>query len=119
MEKVIKSPNLFVMQIEVDTYNFAKMWMFLKLDGDWEGTKKDLLTDANAYFQARVGDCTFLETDEGSKYTRVFEGVRLNHVICDLKAVRQLDQDRIIPSGKYFHRFFLFCIHAKGRFHPS
>ena len=102
MEKVIKSPSLFVMQIEVDTYNLAKMWMFLKLDSSWEGIKKDLLSDANAYFQARAGDRAFLETDEGLKYTCVFQGVRLHHVICDLKAVRQLDQDRIIPDGEDF-----------------
>lgn len=99
MEKVIKSPNLFVMQIEVDTYNLAKMWMFLKLNTTWEGQKKDLLSDSNAYFQARAGDRVFLETDEGSKFTRVFQAVRLHHVICDVKAVRQLDQDKIIPSG--------------------
>jgi BTB/POZ domain-containing protein 13 len=103
MERVIKSPNLFVMQIEVDIYNLAKTWMFLKLDSSWEGVKKDLLPDANAYFQARVGDRAFLETDEGSKYTCVFQGVRLHHVICDVKAVRQLDQDRIIPNGEDFY----------------
>ena len=101
MEKVIKSPNLFVMQIEVDTYNLAKMWMFLKLDSSWEGIKKDLLSDANTYFQARAsGGRAFLDTDEGSKYTCVFQAVRLHHVICDVKAVRQLDQDNIIPNGE-------------------
>ena len=100
MEKVIKSPNLFVMQIEVDTYNLVKTWMFLKLDSSWEGNKKDLLSDANAYFRARPGDRTFLETDEGAKYACVFQAVRLHHVICDVKAVKNLDQDRIVPSGK-------------------
>ena len=102
MEKVIKSPNLFVMQIEVDTYNLAKMWMFLKLDSSWQGSKKDLLSDANAYFQAKAGDRAFLETDEGSKYTCVFRAVRLHHVICDVKAVKQLDQDKILPTGTNF-----------------
>ncbi|CAB3994466.1 germ cell-less -like 1 [Paramuricea clavata] len=106
MEKVIKSPNLFVMQIEVDTYNLAKMWMFLKLNSSWEGRKKDLLSDANAHFQARTGDRAFLETDEGSKYTCVFQAVRLQNVICDVKAVRQLDQDKIIPNGKDFSSSF-------------
>lgn len=99
MEKVIKSPNLFVMQIEVDTYNLAKMWMFLRLDTSWKGNKKDLLSDSTTYFQVRPGDKAFLETEEGSKYTCVFQAVRLHHVICDVKAVRQLDQDKIVPSG--------------------
>jgi BTB/POZ domain-containing protein 13 len=111
MEKVIKSPNLFVMQIEVDIYNLAKMWMFLKLNSSWEGKKKDLLSDANAHFQARTGDRAFLETDEGSKYTCVFQAVRLHNVICDVKAVRQLDQDKIIPNGKDFCRHFMLYTH--------
>ena len=109
MEKVIKSPNLFVMQIEVDTYNLVKTWMFLKMDSSWEGIKKDLLSDANAYFQARVGDRAFLETDEGSKYTSVFQAIRLHHVICDVKAVKQLDQDKIIPSGKLCLYLVIAC----------
>ena len=106
MEKIIKSPNLFVMQIEVDTYNLTKMWMFLKINPNWEGNKKDLLLNANTYFQTRKSEFAFLETDEGSKFTCVFEAIRLHHVICDIKAVRQLDQDNILPNGEYR----LFCI---------
>ena len=101
MEKIIKSPNLFVMQIEVDTYNLTKMWMFLKINPNWEGNKKDLLLNANTYFQTRRSEFAFLETDEGLKFTCVFEAIRLHHVICDIKAVRQLDQDNIIPNGEY------------------
>lgn len=101
MEQVIKSPNLFVMQIEVDTYNLVKMWMFLKLNLAWEGSKKDLLAHSNTFFQSRTSDRAFLETDEGAKFACVFQSVRLHHVICDIKAVRQLDQDKIIPSGKH------------------
>lgn len=98
MEQVVKSPNLFVMQIEVDTYNLAKMWMFLKLNPSWEGNKKDLLLNSNTYFQSRTSERAFLETEEGGKFTCVFEAIRLHHVICDIKAVRQLDQDKIIPN---------------------
>lgn len=101
MEQVVKSPNLFVMQIEVDTYNLAKMWMFLKLNPAWEGSKKDLLLNSNTYFQSRTSERAFLETEEGEKFTCVFQAIRLHHVICDIKAVRQLDQDKIIPNGKY------------------
>ncbi|XP_046845056.1 germ cell-less protein-like 1 [Xenia sp. Carnegie-2017] len=98
MEKVIGSPNLFVMQIEVDVYNLAKMWMFLKVETSWQGSKKDLLQDANTYFQSRQRHISFLETEQGAKYVRVFKGIKLHHVICDIKAVKQLDEDKIIPQ---------------------
>mgnify|MGYP001795106805 CR=1 FL=1 len=99
MEQVVKSPDLFVMQIEVDIYNLLKMWTFLKLHSDWSGTRKELSTQSTEYFRTR-GDEVFLETIEGLEYAAAFGGIRLYHVINDVRSIALLDEDRIIPQGK-------------------
>ncbi|XP_078095797.1 germ cell-less protein-like 1 isoform X3 [Mustelus asterias] len=53
MEKLISSPDLFVMQVEMDVYTALKKWMFLQLVPSWNGPLKQLLTDADAWFSKR------------------------------------------------------------------
>ena len=96
----MKSPDLFVMQIEVDIYNLLKMWTFLKLNTAWSGNRKELSTQSTEYFRAREGDGAFLETTKGLEFAAAFRGIRLYHVINDVRSVQLLDNDKIIPQGK-------------------
>jgi BTB/POZ domain-containing protein 13 len=101
MEKVIKSPGLFVMQIEIDIYTLLVMWIYLKLNPSWDGTNKDLRTQSTEYFRSRANDDNqaFLESQEGALFAQAFKGLRLNHVVNDVRSMMMLQSDNIIPSG--------------------
>ena len=99
MHNLVKSPGLFVMQIEVDVYNLLKLWTFLKLHPSWTGSWKDVRSETSRYFQSRDSECRFLESADGKAFVTVFSGMRLCHVINDLRSMQLLDDDRIVPEG--------------------
>ncbi|OCT89926.1 hypothetical protein XELAEV_18018540mg [Xenopus laevis] len=53
MEQLISSPDLLVMQVEMDVYTALKKWMFLQLVPSWNGSLKQLLPEADAWFSKR------------------------------------------------------------------
>nr|XP_006819928.1 PREDICTED: germ cell-less protein-like 1-like [Saccoglossus kowalevskii] len=62
METIIKSANLFVLQVEMDVYTMVKKWTFLKITPSWQGTLKQLTADADSYFRSlEAGE--FLESE--------------------------------------------------------
>lgn len=101
MSEVVNSQELFVMQIEVDVYNLLKVWAYLHLHPNWEGSWKDVRAQSNTYFASRATDSSlcFLETDEGRKFVPAFRAIRLHHVVNDIRSIQLLDTDRIIPQG--------------------
>ncbi|XP_067879207.1 germ cell-less protein-like 1 isoform X2 [Heterodontus francisci] len=103
MEKLISSPDLFVMQVEMDVYTALKKWMFLQLVPSWNGSLKQLLTDADAWFSKHKKETcscsSFLDTEQGQKFAVVFSHVRLQYVINDLISAKIIERDMIIPSG--------------------
>uniref|UniRef100_UPI00398E8F0D germ cell-less protein-like 1 isoform X1 n=2 Tax=Pristiophorus japonicus TaxID=55135 RepID=UPI00398E8F0D len=103
MEKLISSPDLFVMQVEMDVYTALKKWMFLQLVPSWNGSLKQLLTDADAWFsKSRKETCScsnFLDTEQGQKFAVVFGHIRLQYVINDLTSAKIIERDMIISSG--------------------
>ncbi|XP_007910243.2 germ cell-less protein-like 1 [Callorhinchus milii] len=102
MEKLISSPDLFVMQVEMDVYTALKKWMFLQLVPSWNGSLKQLLTDADAWFTKCRKDTyscgSFLDTEQGQPYATVFKHIRLQYVINDLTSAKIIERDRIICS---------------------
>ncbi|XP_038060923.1 germ cell-less protein-like 1 [Patiria miniata] len=96
-EKVIRSPNLFVLQVEMDVYSMVKKFVFLKLMPSWNGNFKNLSKDADAFFRAYKPGL-FLQTERGKKYVSLFRGVRLQHIINDLAASKHVEKDHIIPK---------------------
>ena len=98
---MVSSQELFVMQIEVDVYNLLKVWAYLHLHPNWEGSWKDVRAQSNTYFASRATDSSlcFLETDEGRKFVPAFRAIRLHHVVNDIRSIQLLDTDRIIPQG--------------------
>ncbi|XP_078095796.1 germ cell-less protein-like 1 isoform X2 [Mustelus asterias] len=103
MEKLISSPDLFVMQVEMDVYTALKKWMFLQLVPSWNGPLKQLLTDADAWFSKRRKEScncsSFLDTEQGQRFAGVFSHIRLQYVINDLVSAKIIERDTIIPSG--------------------
>lgn len=103
MEKLVCSSDLFVMQVEMDVYTALKKWMFLQLVPSWNGTLKQLLTDADAWFSKRRKEAcnysSFLDTEQGQKFAVVFSHIRLQYVINDLTSAKIIERDMIISSG--------------------
>ncbi|XP_054036862.1 germ cell-less protein-like 1 isoform X1 [Rissa tridactyla] len=102
MKQLISSSNLFVMQVEMDVYTALKKWMFLQLVPSWNGSLKQLLTEADAWFAKRrkdfEGDIAFLESEQGNVFLPVFTHLRLQYIISDLASARIVERDSLIPS---------------------
>ncbi|TRY68053.1 hypothetical protein DNTS_003636 [Danionella cerebrum] len=85
MEQLIRSSDLFVMQVEMDVYTAMK-----KVDaGEVE---------------------PFLNTDDGVHFVPVFRHIRLQYIINDLASARMLERDNILPpdwlSAVYKQQWF-------------
>ncbi|KAM8794642.1 germ cell-less protein-like 1 isoform 2-T2 [Eudromia elegans] len=114
MKQLISSSNLFVMQVEMDVYTALKKWMFLQLVPSWNGSLKQLLTEADAWFAKRrkdfEGDIAFLESEQGSAFLPVFKHLRLQYIISDLASARIIERDCLIPpewlSSVYKQQWF-------------
>ncbi|XP_071585163.1 germ cell-less protein-like 1 [Heliangelus exortis] len=102
MKQLISSSNLFVMQVEMDVYTALKKWMFLQLVPSWNGSLKQLLPEADAWFAKRrkdlEGDVAFLESEQGKAFLSVFTHLRLQYIISDLASARIIERDSLIPS---------------------
>ncbi|KAM6035706.1 germ cell-less protein-like 1 isoform 1-T1 [Theristicus caerulescens] len=102
MKQLISSSNLFVMQVEMDVYTALKKWMFLQLVPSWNGSLKQLLTEADAWFAKRrkdfEDDIAFLESEQGNAFLSVFTHLRLQYIISDLASARIVERDSLIPS---------------------
>ncbi|XP_075457441.1 germ cell-less protein-like 1 [Ascaphus truei] len=103
-KQLISSPDLFVMQVEMDVYTALKKWMFLQLVPSWNGSLKQLLTEADAWFSKRRKELeengiTFLECEQGCPFVPVFRHLRLQYIISDLASARIVERDALIPVG--------------------
>ncbi|NXF40808.1 GMCL1 protein, partial [Nyctibius bracteatus] len=102
MKQLISSSNLFVMQVEMDVYTALKKWMFLQLVPSWNGSLKQLLTEADAWFAKRrkdfEDDIAFLESEQGNAFVSVFTHLRLQYIISDLVSAKIVEKDSLIPS---------------------
>ncbi|KAF7236726.1 Germ cell-less protein-like 1 [Varanus komodoensis] len=103
MRQLISSSNLFVMQVEMDVYTALKKWMFLQLVPSWNGSLKQLLSEADAWFSKRKNDfedgISFLESEQGSAFLAVFRHLRLQYIVSDLASARIVERDGLIPAG--------------------
>ncbi|XP_038603068.1 germ cell-less protein-like 1 isoform X2 [Tachyglossus aculeatus] len=100
--QLICSSNLFVMQVEMDVYTTLKKWMFLQLVPSWNGSLKELLTEADGWFskwRKESGGAAFLESDRGRIFRPVFQQLRLQYIVSDLASARIVESDALIPSG--------------------
>ncbi|XP_068012682.1 germ cell-less protein-like 1 [Melanerpes formicivorus] len=114
MKQLISSSNLFVMQVEMDVYTALKKWMFLQLVPSWNGSLKQLLAEADAWFAKRrkdfEEDVAFLESEQGRAFLPVFSHLRLQYIISDLASARIVERDALIPSE------WLCCVYKQQWF---
>nr|XP_060643080.1 germ cell-less protein-like 1 isoform X1 [Anolis sagrei ordinatus] len=114
MRQLISSSNLFVMQVEMDVYTALKKWMFLQLVPSWNGSLKQLLSEADAWFSKRRKEfedgISFLETEQGSAFWTVFRHLRLQYIVSDLASARIVERDNLIPAE------WLSCVYKQQWF---
>ncbi|XP_038196122.1 germ cell-less protein-like 2 [Arvicola amphibius] len=100
MYLLISSPDLLVMQKEMDIYTTLKEWIFLCHNPSWKGSVKQILTSANSWLSKHmkcIDSISFLESEEGLIYQPLFKKLRFQHIICDLSDTATLERDRLIP----------------------
>ncbi|XP_052834220.1 germ cell-less protein-like 1 [Octopus bimaculoides] len=109
MEKIVGSPNLCVLQVELDVYTLVKKWLYLQLFPDFEGDMTSL-SEQMGYFKGLAEgkeNHYFLMTKEGRKYISVFRQVRFHHIINDMQSVKTLYADHIV-SPEWLQPYFTY-----------
>ncbi|RDD47182.1 Germ cell-less protein-like 1 [Trichoplax sp. H2] len=111
MEKIVSSPSLLVLQVEMDVYAMLKRWMYLRLHPTWCKNHehvslceafKYVLNDMQSYYEDHTGSTNFLVTEEGKVFSLAFRQLKFNHIITDTKIARQIEKDRIISQVRLF-----------------
>ncbi|XP_075813125.1 germ cell-less protein-like 2 [Microtus pennsylvanicus] len=100
MYLLISSPDLLVMQKEMDIYTTLKQWIFLYFNPSWKGTVRQMLTKSDTWLyrhMKRIDNISFLESEEGLIFQPIFKKLRFQHIICGLNDTATLEQDRLIP----------------------
>jgi len=100
LKDLLLSPNLVVMQVEMDVYNFMKIWLYLQLNVDHDLSLKKLVAEAQKYYQDQkhLSSVSLLETEIASRYVDIFKCLRLENMIGDIKSINLLDKDNLIPK---------------------
>lgn len=96
MVKLISHPDLCVMKTEITLYVLLTQWMYLQLHQD-ESSVSAL--EISNYYSLRKEQMPFLLTEEGQSYVRVFQNLRLQHLISHHMDVELLLKDNILPRG--------------------
>ncbi|XP_025102554.1 germ cell-less protein-like 1 isoform X2 [Pomacea canaliculata] len=96
---LLSSPDLWMMQVEVDVYSLLKKWVFIQMNPTWKGNREQLYKDTEEFFRTRSegsADC-FLEKSEGWRFIHIFDHVRWAYVLSDLSSIQLLKDDKIVP----------------------
>ncbi|XP_013388946.1 germ cell-less protein-like 1 [Lingula anatina] len=100
MKLLVSSPNLYVMQVEMDVYTMLKKWMFLLCTPTWSGSSKQVAEEADSYFRSTEPPTVyFLETEKGQQYVEAFQCLRFQHLVNDITSTQVLERDRIVPES--------------------
>ena len=108
--ELLLSENFVVMQVEMDIYNFLKIWLYYRIHPACDFCLKKLVIETQKYFQSEKlinENTTFLLTDKGKPYVSVFKCLRLKNLLGDLKCIKLLEKDSVIPKGKVFYNMIL------------
>lgn len=96
-KRVMSSPNLFVLQVEMDVYSLTKKYVFLKVNPSWHRDPKLLGKWADNFFQAYAPG-EFLSSEKGAQYESLFRALRFEYIVNDHAACKQIQKDNIIPE---------------------
>ncbi|XP_071829621.1 germ cell-less protein-like 1 [Apostichopus japonicus] len=96
-KKVMSSPHLFVLQVEMDVYSLTKKYCFLKVNPSWHRDPKVLGKNVDSFYQKfETGE--FLSSEKGRQFEPLFRALRFEYIINDHAACKQLQKDNIIPE---------------------
>ena len=116
---LLQSPNLAVMQVEMDIYNFLKIWLYfqLRVDNSENFCLKNLITETQKYFQGiqRKTKTCFLSSEEGLQYAEIFKCLRFENMLGDAKCIVLLEKDAIIPQSKCVIQVSFLCFILPSR----
>ncbi|XP_065071830.1 germ cell-less protein-like 1 [Rhopilema esculentum] len=101
LEQVLQSMEFVVMQVEVDVYNFLKIWVYLKLHPTCDLPLKSIVQETQRFFIEREQEenkRAFLATEEGLQFASTFKCLKLERLLEDSKAINLLKKDGIIPK---------------------
>ncbi len=95
------------MQVEVDVYNFLKIWVYLKLNPGCNLPLKAIVSETQKFFTDRTTldngkIVSYLATEEGLQFASTFKCLKLERLLEDSKAINLLKKDFIIPRGLWF-----------------
>ena len=104
LEQVLQSTEFVVMQVEVDVYNFLKIWVYLKLHPTCDLPLKAIVQETQKFFVDRETEfdrkrVAFLATEDGLQFASTFKCLKLERLLEDSKAINLLKKDSIIPRG--------------------
>lgn len=100
LKLLLMSKHFVVMQVEMDIYNFLKIWLYLQLHPTCELPLKKLVGETQKFFheQKNKNHTEFLSCPMGSKFVDVFKCLRVQNMVGDIKCIKLLEKDFIIPK---------------------
>lgn len=106
MGRLICSPELAVIQVEMDVYQLLKKWLYIQLQQEDEIILSDMSPKTIMAFlnTLRQNSLSILESID-SKYYSVFEGLRLTHIITDFKCANTIENEHIIPRKWVYQQY--------------
>ena len=91
MTKTLNSPDLFVLQVEMDIYTMLKKWMYLRMSEPEEvltiqsKTDREATSEIRKFFRSFFDETNvpFLETDKGAVFKDAFRAIRFCNILRD------------------------------------
>ncbi|XP_050394646.1 germ cell-less protein-like 1 isoform X1 [Patella vulgata] len=112
MIELITSPDLWVLQVEMDVYSLLRKWIFLRKKPSWTGRCKELLVDVDNFYKNSFKEkkLCYLELPEAKDCLPVFQRIRWQHVINDTSSLKALKCEKVVPEDwlnpLYKHQWF-------------
>ena len=100
MMNLIKSNHLLVISSEISVYVMLKMWMFLRLNPNYEGNIQALSSDSETFIKSSLAnsDQSFLEGPIGVPFMQVFSLLRIEYIVMEYNSTQMLETERILPK---------------------
>lgn len=106
MCRILSSPSMFVVQVEMDVYTMLRKWLYLRINaknedcqagGDCSNAEPKQILKFFREHYVRTGKA-YLEVPEGEQYVKVFRAVRFCNIIRDFGCCREIEMDSIVPA---------------------
>ena len=104
MAKILNSPDLFVLQVEMDIYTMLKKWLYMRMTTYDERLLIQSKTDREASAIVRnffrelhsKNSVSYLETEQGMPFNSAFQAVRFCNILRDFSCCLEVNLIRLI-----------------------